>query len=981
MDNGAYQRYQYQQQQARIKANTEAAKQRIAEKEKAAPTPAVVNNAGRDGYDEAGNPYPVKEKAKAEDAVVQIEEVQQEKVEEETRVSSQSEARQEEQARSDNDDSSAEQARLARKDKEIEQATTIAPAKIVPLEFDPRPNPLFDYADYTYNLSLHVVPPAKYNDIMQVADYVYTPIWNGGTGDTSRPGANTAQDPAQRAAAGQNTLKNAPVGTVLIASGGRRGTNFERNPAFNEDFFFENFTMTTVVGLSSRSKNTNVIDVNFTLVEPYGVTLLDRLLEVTRQIGAKSWHQIPYLLQIDFNGNTEAGDLMSPILNQTKYIPIKIISCKVKVTPKGAEYQIQAIPFNQQAFRESNASTPAIFEVQATTINDFFSSAGNAGQASNLVDVQNVDKNRVDGLMKEVKQEKEKGSGQKPGEAASPGSVGYARPDDKRIADLQKQAEAVSADNAKTPYIVGSYAAAMNSYQQQLVSNGNQNHPETYIFDFHPDIGTSKIVMPETTTTSRTSMSDPVKALRAKAGVSDAGIDLNKAGFSINAGTNIIEVINMVMRSSEYIRNQIVDPATDSTKTASATKEDDANNPMSWYKVTSTVTLGDFDLVRDVYSKKITYHIMPTAMYNSKFPHAPQAQPKSVSKEYNYLYSGKNQSILNFDLDFNSMFFTAVTADRSKLQKTVVQRTQPDSEKSTIIPDLTNVKITNRQIKLISGHADIVNPANPDSKSVLVNDFYQNALSSSRGDMVNVKLKILGDPEFIKQDDIFFNPRTNPDQNTNQHIDKNGSILFDQAERFALLTFETPVDIDPESGLMVKDTKYQTSSFSGIYKIITIENTFTGGVFTQLLDLVRIFDNFTQPGRNERAAPLKTIADTKEAAVIAQDEVDASANNVVSPENTTKEDPADKPASEDTGVAAQDAPPTPPENTALPNPVTDPVGYKKEINRRLTEKFSAEKASQIADAAALKEKLKNAPTVAIGGTLTDDGMIFGPGGL
>ena len=128
--------------------------------------------------------------------------------------------------------------------------------------------------------------------------------------------------------------------------------------------------------------------------------------------------------------------------------------------------------------------------------------------------------------------------------------------------------------------------------------------------------------------------------------------------------------------------------------------------------------------------------------------------------------------------------------------------------------------------------------------------------------MINVKLKILGDPEFIKQDDIFFNPRTNPDQNSGKLIDKNGSIMFDSAERFVLLTFNTPVDVDPESGLMVVDSKYTTSAFSGIYKIITVDNEFTGGAFTQTLDLIRIFENFSTADDNRSSSPT-TISEAK----------------------------------------------------------------------------------------------------------------------
>lgn len=737
-----------------------------------------------------------------------------------------------EQTASDNNESAAETARFSRHLKESAAESNKY------MEFDPRPNMLLDYPDYTYALSLHVIPPKKYNDMVTTPGYVYNTLWTSFVSSTlKQSGSRQERDATEE-------ITSSLVGTVLVASGGRQGSQYRRHPTFKEDFYFENLQMKTIVGMNVRTKNTNAIEMSFTLIEPYGVTFLDRLLAVSDQIGTKSWMQIPYMLQVDFVGNNSAGELLTPIPNQTKYIPIKIIACKIKITSKGAEYQIQAMPFGQQAFTESLGSTPAILEVQASTVGDFFSSTGSVGQAGSILAVTSLDTQRRDGYAKEITQEQNK-----------------TKPDDKRIAELQNTADSVTKDLAKTPYLVGSYAAAMNSYQAQLVVGKHLRHAEVYQFDIHPDLAKSKIVIPTTITAARTTMTDPVKALRNNAKVSNVGIDQSISGFSINAGTSIVDVINMVMRNSDYIRDQLHDPATDAKKTNNNTA-DSKHTPMSWFKITSTIQLLDFDIARDTYSKKITYHIMPTAIFNTKFPNAPTSEPRSVTKEYHYIYSGKNDSIINFDLDFDTMFYTAITADRSKAQQTEVQQENPENTSQPINAGTGAVQITNRQIKLVSGHADIARPANPDSKGALVTDFYKSSLSSSRGDMINVKLKIIGDPEFIKQDDIFFNPITNPDQLSGKLIDKNGSIMFDNSERFVLLTFNTPVDVNPETGLVETDSKYTTSAFSGIYKIIVVDNEFADGAFTQTLELIRIFDNFPNT-ENTRSSSPTAIADTK----------------------------------------------------------------------------------------------------------------------
>ena len=708
-----------------------------------------------------------------------------------------------------------------------------------------RPNPLFEYPDYTYSLSLHIIPPEKYNAIMNGAPYTATVNAPEGAGWDSQ-GRKTAAMDSRVTPSSDND-----IGLVLVASGGKRNSDiYARNPYFNEDFYFENLNMKTVNGLNSKSKNSNAIDLNFTLVEPYGVTFLDRLWLAAARVRAHSWSQIPYMLQIDFVGNTESGQPLSPILGQTKYIPIKIINCKVKVTSKGAEYDIQAVPFNQTAFDESNASTPANFEVNVKTVKEFFNATGSAGQAEGLMAVNKANTEREEQVKKEISEE---------GKKSIPNAA--------RIQTLQKSAAEINQAVKDTPYVVGSYAAAMNSYQKQLVKNKYQNHPETYAFDIHPDILDSKLVIPKKNPTARTELIDPVKAIRAKAGITGLGIDFTESSFSVAAGTNIVEVINLVLRSSQYIRDQITDPAEDPPADPTA----DTSNPLNWYRITSTVEVSEFDMVRDTYSKKITYHVYPSALYNSKFPHAPQSQPKEIVKQYDYIYSGKNDSIINFDIHFDAIFFTTVSVDRGNAAQLSVQSKKTKKKPVNPATNQNRIRFQNQQIKLVAGQADVPGSSMPDTKSVLVNDFYKSSLSSMNGDMISLDLKIIGDPELIKQDDVFFNMKTNPYTGPDRVTDPNNSVMFDNTERYAKVTFKTPVDFDPATGFMITDTRYTTAAFSGTYRILTIDNNFQNGQFTQTMKLVRIFDNLEDPeGPNlaggeiaVRAEAPKTIPEAK----------------------------------------------------------------------------------------------------------------------
>jgi hypothetical protein len=71
--------------------------------------------------------------------------------------------------------------------------------------------------------------------------------------------------------------------------------------------------------------------------------------------------------------------------------------------------------------------------------------------------------------------------------------------------------------------------------------------------------------------------------------------------------------------------------------------------------------------VRKVYAKNITYSVQPYSIYNVKSDVAPQGKIKNFVKEYNYIYTGQNVDVLDFEINFNTLYYTAQTAYRSAL--------------------------------------------------------------------------------------------------------------------------------------------------------------------------------------------------------------------------------------------------------------------------------------------------------------------------
>ena len=192
---------------------------------------------------------------------------------------------------------------------------------------EPFDNPLHQYVNYSYGISLFALSPDDYRALSQKPkEFSFT-------------------------ANGQSAKR------LLIASAGRREDfGATRNEYFEEDFYFDALKIETVIGLNARARGTNAYDISFTVLEPMGFTMFNRLLKTAEDLNIPNYLEMPFLLKIDFYGSTDIGEPLAPIQNQTKVLAIKLVECKTSISTRGTEYQFRAVPYNHQAFNETNAS-------------------------------------------------------------------------------------------------------------------------------------------------------------------------------------------------------------------------------------------------------------------------------------------------------------------------------------------------------------------------------------------------------------------------------------------------------------------------------------------------------------------------------------------------------------------------------------------------------------------------------------------------
>jgi hypothetical protein len=149
------------------------------------------------------------------------------------------------------------------------------------------------------------------------------------------------------------------------------GAGAPRAKGWEDNFFFENLTLRSIIGLNSTSRGTNVVDCDFTIIEPYGLSLIDRLLVTTQELSAGKglYFADCYLLEINFY-SADGGK----IADMKKFIPIRLIGMTIKASAKGSEYRCTAVPFSHHALSQTRASTPATFSISASTLEEFFQS-------------------------------------------------------------------------------------------------------------------------------------------------------------------------------------------------------------------------------------------------------------------------------------------------------------------------------------------------------------------------------------------------------------------------------------------------------------------------------------------------------------------------------------------------------------------------------------------------------------------------------
>jgi hypothetical protein len=215
------------------------------------------------------------------------------------------------------------------------------------------PNQLFKYASYNVLFTLSALGQRELENtklLMQSAPHDII-ARSSGIG----PDANKSDTTADT----QNNMRNVaggPNDKIINSPGNERLKGaLDKSRATlgkNRDIYFKSVNMNAIPGLNEQRRLTGVTQVKMELIEPAGISLLEKIRGAAINNGYLDHLDAPFLLTMNFAGFDELGNPMPDKVKGSldRRIPIKLVDMDMSVTSAGTSYTLTAIPMNEASY-------------------------------------------------------------------------------------------------------------------------------------------------------------------------------------------------------------------------------------------------------------------------------------------------------------------------------------------------------------------------------------------------------------------------------------------------------------------------------------------------------------------------------------------------------------------------------------------------------------------------------------------------------
>lgn len=678
------------------------------------------------------------------------------------------------------------------------------------------PNPLEEYASYNYIFTLAALTPDEVND------------------------------PA-------STIRQRGPTNIILKSAGGAGSKKVKT-AYEQDgqleYFIDDVEIESLISTTGRTGTTTAVSINFNVLEPYSMGMF---LQTVQLAAVKSRYpnylEAPYLLMVEFIGYDDDGNVVS-IPNTTRYIPIMFLNVEFEVDGGGSKYTVTAAPYTEIALTDEVQSIKTETAITGQTVAEMLNNgrsslttivnrrleeqrqSGEVAQndyyiinfPNDLQENQRAIRDRVSGILKNQRPLIELRRSEQ-GDEVEELPEGY-----EGVIQNDSGLSGASANSIATALETLAISSPNEIGQARIIGNpyAQGDHPfgsALYAFEAGTENGESTQIFKR----------------NGQAGV-ELTISRTNRVFRFPQGHKIQKIIDEVILSSEYGRKL-------------ATPVVDEIGMVNWFKIEVQVfSVPNYTQTAQTGTspKVYVYSVIPYKISADRIALPTQAVPnmqnrrRAVNKVYEYIYTGKNKDILNFDIQFKTAFYSSVLADRGQTNQTArtstsgaaIQQDQPAFGQAQPASPAASTGEAQRSLReAVSNYLTNTGGGGFQEVETAVARQYHEALINSQADMLITTLEIWGDPYYLADSGI---GNYNARDGRNINITADGTIAYQKSEVDVIVGFRTPIDYRKNGHLMeFPEETIPVKAFSGLYQVITITNKFSGGQFKQELELVR----------------------------------------------------------------------------------------------------------------------------------------------
>lgn len=646
---------------------------------------------------------------------------------------------------------------------------------------------------------------------------------------------------------------------IVLQSGGSGNrqvrTQLEKAAGITGEYFIDDVEIKCLVAPGSKTKQTNATNISFNVMEPYSMGLFLQTLHIAAaQAGYTNYLECVYLLQVDFIGYDDNGRSFKDS-NSKRMFPLKLSNVTFDVSEGGSNYEVTAIPYHEIALSDEIQQTQVAVDIKGTTIVDFLQT----GPESLATILNTREQEQVKAGNKKIADEYVI---MFPNELTSASAAGAGKTEDTNGATTQSEtseAGAVSeekkqelfeqlsgieggevpadfdAEISKILGIVVKRSQIGESIREAAEKEENVNIiGKSKVAKNYLDEGKQMFGKPAFTEDKEKA---PGVFQRGNIKISDEGRRINFA-----SGTKIQTIIEEVLLLSDYARRFV-------------TEQPDTNGMKTWFRIETDLFLipGNDNVAQTGEGAKVfVYKVVPYKTHVARITSPTTAPPgyvnlrKQAARQYDYMYTGQNDDIINFDIDINVAFFQALSGDMGQLGKTQktqgsnsltaaletpVHGTSEGDKKNSSSAGISSAKSVPKTNTGESGSGVAGHPENQIARS------FNDAIVNSEVDLVTIEFEIWGDPYYIADSGM----GNYGAKNTGGiNITSDGTMDYQSSEVDIIVNFRTPVDTRDEGYMKFPaGGSKAVGAFSGLYQVTEVTNTWSANRFSQKLKTIR----------------------------------------------------------------------------------------------------------------------------------------------